>query len=103
VLYNGARVVEGQSAVWGGSMTNERAPRPREQPDELDLGDLSVGILEEMLADLMIVKYPGVEQVDIECLLSALAKGDLNLVTKVEADIAEKSAQWMRAILRVDD
>jgi len=73
------------------------------QPKDLDLDDLSVGILEEIFADLMIVKYPGVEQADVERLLEALNVGDLGLVEQIEADIAEKSARWMRAVLDVDD
>ena len=76
--------------------------QPCREPVEWTLGDLSVGVLEEILIDLMIVKYPGVEQPDINRLLAALRASDLNLVSKIEADIAEKSARWMRAILDVD-
>ena len=76
---------------------------PGAQPEDLNLDDLSVGVLEEVFADLMIVKYPGVEQADVERLLAALNKGDLALVARVEADIAEKSAQWMRAVMNFDD
>jgi hypothetical protein len=71
--------------------------------EDLDLDDLSVGVLEEIFADLMIVKYPGVEQADVERLLEALNVGDLSLAGQIEADIAEKSARWMRAVLDVDD
>jgi hypothetical protein len=71
-------------------------------PNEWSLSDLSVGVLEEMLIDLMVVKYPGVEQSDLDRLLHALSEGDLVVVAQIEADIAEKSAEWMRAILRMD-
>ncbi len=74
-----------------------------DQSDEWSLGDLSVGVLEDMLIDLMIVKYPGIEQADIDRLLAALRGSDLGLVSDIEADVAEKSSLWMRAILDIDD
>jgi hypothetical protein len=77
--------------------------QPCTQSDDLNLDDLSVGVLEEIFADLMVVKYPGVEQSDVERLLAALNDGDLGLVGEIEADIALKSARWMRAVLDVDD
>ena len=77
--------------------------QPCARPEDLNLDDLSVGVLEEVFADLMIVKYPGVEQADVQRLLAALNDGDLVLVARVEADIAQKSAQWMRAVLDFDD
>ena len=77
--------------------------QPSVQSEDLNLDDLSVGVLEEVFADLMIVKYPGVEQADVRRLLVALNDGDLALVARVEADIAQKSAQWMRAVLDFDD
>jgi len=76
--------------------------QPCTQPGDLNLDDLSVGVLEEIFADLMVVKYPGVEQSDIERLLAALNDGDLGLAGQIEADIAQKSARWMRAVLDVD-
>ena len=77
--------------------------QPGEPLSELSLGDLSVGVLEEVLADLMIVKYPGIEQDDINCLLAALHDGNLSLIEEMEADIAEKSARWMHAVLGIED
>ena len=77
--------------------------QPCEQLSELNLGDLSASVLEEVLADLMIAKYPGIEQEDINCLLAALRNGDLGLIEQIEADIAEKSAHWMRAVLDIED
>ena len=71
-------------------------------PNEWSLSDLSVGVLEEILVDLMVVKYPGVEQSDLDRLLHALSEGDLAQVAEIEADIAQKSAEWMRAILGMD-
>lgn len=76
--------------------------RPDRGSDEWSLTDLSTGVLEEMLVDLMVVKYPGIEQGDVERLLAALRDGDLGLVSHVEAGIALKSAQWLRAVLSVD-
>ena len=75
---------------------------PAREPDQLSLSDLSTSVLEEMLVDLMVAKYPGVEQADVERLLAALRAGDLGLVSHVEAGIALKSAQWLRAVLSVD-
>jgi hypothetical protein len=74
-----------------------------DQSDEWSLGDLSVCVLEEMLLDLMIVKYPGIEQSDIDRLLGALRDSDLSLVSEIEADVAEKSSLWMHAMLDIDD
>jgi hypothetical protein len=82
---------------WG---VNER--ESCDDMDEWSLDDLSVGVLEEILVDLMIVKYPGIEQPDIDRLLSALRNGDLDFVSAIEAGVAEKSARWMRAIWDMD-
>lgn len=73
------------------------------KPSDLDLDDMSVGVLEQVLFDLMVVKYPGVEQTDLERLLRALNGGDLAQVEDIEADIALKSAQWSRAVLDLDE
>ncbi len=75
---------------------------PARESDQLSLSDLSTSVLEAMLVDLMVAKYPGVEQADVERLLAALRDGDLGLVSHVEAGIALKSAQWLRAVLSVD-
>jgi hypothetical protein len=76
--------------------------QPIRESRDWSLEDLSTGVLEAMLMDLMVVKYPGIEQADIERLLAALRDGDLGLVSHVEAGIALKSAQWLRAVLSVD-
>ncbi|HUT17589.1 MAG TPA: hypothetical protein VM366_00410 [Anaerolineae bacterium] len=76
--------------------------RPERESDEWSLKDLSTSVLEEMLVDLMVAKYPGIEQADVERLLAALRDGDLGLVSHVEAGIALKSAQWLRAALSVE-
>ena len=76
--------------------------RPERGSDEWSLSDLSTSVLEEMLVDLMVAKYPGIEQADMERLLAALRDGDLGLVSHVEAGIALKSAQWLRAALSVE-
>jgi hypothetical protein len=75
--------------------------QPNRESDDWSLEDLSTGVLEGMLMDLMVVKYPGIERVDIERLLAALRNGDVGLVSHVEAGIALKSAQWLRAVLSV--
>jgi hypothetical protein len=75
--------------------------RPIRESRDWSLEDLSTGVLEAMLMDLMVVKYPGIERVDIERLLAALRNGDVGLVSHVEAGIALKSAQWLRAVLSV--
>ena len=62
--------------------------RPYEQESRLDLGRLSTEVLEELLVELMIVKYPGVEQPDIDRLLAALRVGAMDQVAEVEASIA---------------
>lgn len=76
--------------------------QPIGESRDWSLEDLSTGVLEAMLMDLMVVKYPGIEQADIERLLAALRNGDVSLVSHVEAGIALKSAQWLRAVLSVD-
>ena len=76
--------------------------RPERESDEWSLKDLSTSVLEEMLVDLMVAKYPGIEQADVERLLAALRDGDLSLVSHVEAGIALKSAQWLRAAVSVE-
>ena len=76
--------------------------QPCERSDQVNLGDLSISVLETILADLMAVKYPGVELADVNRLLAALSSGDLVLVCEVEADIAEKSARWTRFMLDMD-
>lgn len=72
------------------------------QKNGSSLDSLPVNMLEEVLTDLMIVKYPGIERLDIDRLLGALSMGDLDLVSQVEADIAVKSAQWKSALLDMD-
>jgi hypothetical protein len=76
--------------------------QPIRESRNWSLADLSTGVLEAMLMDLMVVKYPGIEQADIERLLAALRDGDVGLVSYVEAGIALKSAQWLRAALSVE-
>jgi hypothetical protein len=68
----------------------------------LDLDKLPVEVLEQVLFDLMVIKYPGVEQPDLEQLLRALSAGDLALVAEIEANIALKSAQWSQAVIDLD-
>ena len=73
------------------------------ESDETNLDNLDYQDLAMILADLMIVKYPGIEQADVEHLFEALDTGDMEQVEQVEADLAEKSARWKLAVLDLDD
>lgn len=66
---------------------------------QLNLDDLLVGELEQMLTRMLIVKYPGIEQQDLDRLFQAIDAGDLDRIEETEADMAQKSARWMAAIL----
>lgn len=74
----------------------------RSEPESPDLNNLLVGELEQMLVHMLIVKYPGIEQADIERLLKAIRIGDLERIGQTEADMAHKSARWMLAALDID-
>jgi hypothetical protein len=67
--------------------------------DDLDLDALPSGELEHILLELLIVKYPGIEQADVESFFYALDLGDLEQVERIEADMALKSARWRQAAL----
>jgi hypothetical protein len=73
------------------------------RPGELDLVHMRREELEEVLIDTLIVKYPGIEQADIERLLHVLDTGSPEQIEQTEADIAEKSALWQRAVQALDD
>ena len=75
---------------------------PPERPDELDLEAMQTQQLEQILVDLLTVKYPGVEQADIDRVFRALDAGNLEQIEQTEADIAEKSALWQRAAMDLD-
>jgi hypothetical protein len=75
---------------------------PPDRPDELDLEPMQTRQLEQMLIDLLTVKYPGIEHADIERFLHALDTGVVEQIEQTEADIAEKSALWQRAVLNLD-
>ena len=49
----------------------QEPPRPANQ-ERFDLDALPSGDLEEILIELLIVKYPGIEQTDIERFFHAL-------------------------------
>jgi hypothetical protein len=76
---------------------------PPNRPGELDLVHMRREELEEVLIDTLIVKYPGIEQADIERLLHVLDTGSAEQIEQTEADIAEKSALWQRAARALDD
>ena len=67
--------------------------------NELDLDALPSGDLERILIELLIVKYPGIEQSDVERFFHALDVGDVEQVERIEADMALKSARWRQAAL----
>jgi hypothetical protein len=72
---------------------------PSANRSRLDLDALPRGDLEEILIELLIVKYPGIEQADVERFFHALDVGDVEQVERIEADIAQKSARWTQAAL----
>ena len=72
---------------------------PSANLDDLDLNALPSGDLERILLELLIVKYPGIEQADVERFFQALDVGDLEQVERIEADMALKSARWKQAAL----
>jgi hypothetical protein len=61
--------------------------------------DLGYRELEQILTDLLIVKYPGIEQADVKELFHALETGDMERVERAEANLALKSARWIQAAL----
>ena len=99
-------------------MNSEHSPPNR--PDELDadkkrpaddpradagrrpLEAMQSQELEEILIDLLTVKYPGIEQDDIDRFFRALDSGKPDQIEQTEADIAEKSALWQRAALDIE-
>ena len=72
---------------------------PSANQNRLDLNALPKGDLEEILIELLIVKYPGIEQADVERFFHALDIGDVERVERIEADMAQKSARWRQAAL----
>ena len=80
----------------------ERASPSGTEIDHLDLDDLFVGELEQMLTHMLVVKYPGIEQQDINRLFRAIDAGNLDQMEQIEADMAQKSARWMAAMLAFD-
>lgn len=82
-------------------MSSEMEPdtQPCEEDDALLLASLGSCELEQILIDLLVVKYPGIEQRDIERLLQALDTGAVDRVERIEADMAVKSARWKRAAM----
>jgi hypothetical protein len=74
---------------------------PSANQNRLDLNALPKGDLEEILIELLIVKYPGIEQIDVERFFHALDVGDVEQVERIEADMAQKSARWTQAALNL--
>jgi hypothetical protein len=79
-------------------MTGCEGP-PKRETGALDLSALPSENLEEILFDLLVVKYPGIEQEDVARFLEAIESGNGEQVSRVEADLAVKSAQWKLAAL----
>jgi hypothetical protein len=69
---------------------------------EADFDSLRTRELESILTSLLIVKYPGIEQADLDRFFEALGKLDLEKVEQIEADMAQKSARWMLAALDLE-
>jgi hypothetical protein len=76
---------------------------PGGETGALDLSALPSENLEEILFDLLVVKYPGIEQEDVARFLEAMQSGDVEQVSRVEADLAVKSAQWKLAALDLQE
>jgi hypothetical protein len=78
--------------------------RHRQKPSIENLGrpgldDMDIQDLEQVLVDLLIIKYPGVDEDDIVRLFEALRAGAMDQVGQIEADMAHKSARWRQAVL----
>jgi hypothetical protein len=82
-------------------MNSEYSPPNR--PGELDLQAMQTRQLEQILVNMLTVKYPGVEQADIKRFFHALDAGNIEQIEQTEADIAEKSALWQRAAIDLED
>jgi len=75
----------------------DEATLPLEDKTRSSLDGLDVPALEQVLVDLLVVKYPGIEQSDVDRFLAALDHGRVDEVERVEADMALKSQRWQRA------
>lgn len=78
--------------------------RHRQKPPLGSLGrpsldDMGIQDLEQVLVDLLIIKYPGVDEDDIVRMFEALRAGAMDQVGQIEADMAQKSARWSQAAL----
>ena len=80
----------------------ERTRPSGTETSQFNLDALLVVELEQMLTRMLIVKYPGIEQQDVDRLFRAIDAGNLDLLEQIEADLAQKSARWMAAILAFD-
>ena len=85
---------------------NLRRPRNRPSLGNLarpSLSEMGIQDLEQVLVDLLIIKYPGVNEDDIVGLFQALRAGAMDEVGQIEADMAQKSAQWRQSGLNVEE
>jgi indolepyruvate ferredoxin oxidoreductase alpha subunit len=80
----------------------ETESQPAQRAGDLELQHMRQEELELVLVDLLIVKYPGIEQPDVYRFFEALDAGDIEDVERIEADIAFKSAQWKMAALDLE-
>ena len=81
---------------------NLRRPRNRPSLGDLarpSLSEMGIQDLEQVLVDLLIIKYPGVDEDDIVRMFEALRAGAMDQVGQIEADMAQKSARWSQAAL----
>lgn len=81
-------------------MSQEKMPSLGHDPFDLD--QLLTCELEQILVRMLIVKYPGIEQCDVDCLLKAIEAGNVGQIEQTEADMAFKSARWLLAVIEVD-
>ncbi len=84
------------------NLRRQRRKPPLESPQRPSLDEMGIQELEQVLVDLLIIKYPGVDEDDIVRLFEALRAGAIDQVGQIEADMALKSARWKQAAVDVE-
>jgi hypothetical protein len=79
------------------NLRRRRHKLPLDDLERPSLDEMGIQELEQVLVDLLIIKYPGVDENDIVRLFEALRAGAIDQVGQIEADMAEKSARWREA------
>jgi hypothetical protein len=80
------------------NLRRRRPKPPFESSQRPSLDDMGIQELEQVLVDLLIIKYPGVAEGDIVRLFEALRAGAMDQVEQIEADMAFKSARWKQSV-----